>query len=249
MAKKPIFQRLFLSYLWITVAAVVLVGVSTDRMMRGFYLDQTAEDLEIRARLCAKEIAEDLKRGDSRAVDAHCKDWGQAIDTRITVILPTGEVIGDTDEDPSVMVNHKRRPEIRKAMQGNVGRATHYSETLKEERMYLAVATDGGDPPAAVVRTSIPVTAINEALGAVHQKIILAGLVATGLIAAVSLWISLWIARPLEQMKRAAQRFARGELEYRLPDGDSEEISKLAEALNRMADQLSHRVPPAGPQS
>ncbi|MFO7983656.1 MAG: ATP-binding protein, partial [Desulfuromonadales bacterium] len=50
------------------------------------------------------------------------------------------------------------------------------------------------------------------------------------------------ITRPLERMKRGAERFARGELGERLPVAASEEIGGLAEAMNHMAAHLDDRI-------
>jgi len=96
-----------------------------------------------------------------------------------------------------VMDNHRQRPEIQKAFTGAVGRSTRYSTTLKEDRMYVAVAAPGSGSPAAVVGTSIPVTAVNDALAKIQEKIIITCLVATGIIACVSLWLSLRVSRSL----------------------------------------------------
>lgn len=243
MGKKSLMRQLFLPYLWVTVVAVVVVGFYASYAMRQFYLDQTAEDLEARARLCAMEVVKLPPDGQGDAVDRVCKDWGKPIDTRFTVILPSGQVIGDTNEEPERMENHKDRPEVRQALEGSVGRATHYSRTLKEERMYVAVLAKGDEETRGViVRASIPVTVISEVMAGMHHKIIVAGLLAMGAIVVVSLWISLRIARPLQRMKETALRFAQGNLEQRLPESDTEELDELAQALNTMAGQLDERL-------
>ena len=54
---KRLVKSLFLSYLWITLAAVVLVGFYAAHMARELYLDRTAEDLEARARLSRRPVA------------------------------------------------------------------------------------------------------------------------------------------------------------------------------------------------
>ncbi len=58
----------------------------------------------------------------------------------------------------------------------------------------------------------------------------------------LSLWLSRRISRPLEEMKRGAERFARGELDGRLPSYSGEEMGGLAEAMNQMAAQLDDRI-------
>lgn len=241
MSEKRLVKSLFLSYLWITLVAVVLIGFYGAHMVREIYLDRAAEDLEARARLSERAVR-GLLEGDEEAIDDVCKDLGKASNTRITVILLSGLVVGDTQADPKRMDNHKDRPEIRKAASGGVGRSVRPSPTLKEELMYVAIPTRGDGSVAAVVRTSIPVTAINETVRAIYQKIILAALGVAGLLAVVSFWLSMRIGSPLKSMCEGAERFARGELDRRLPTTGFEEISTLAEAMNLMAQQLDERI-------
>jgi two-component system phosphate regulon sensor histidine kinase PhoR len=257
--KRRLVTSLFLSYLWVAAIAVVLVGVYGARTVRESYLDRTAEDLEARARLAQRPIgrlldegktsgADGTRRVPATAIDAVCKELGSATGCRFTVILPSGQVIGDTREDPAHMDNHADRPEIRDAMAGSVGRSTRFSATLKQELMYVAVPVElrpeaGGDGSLmGVVRSSIPVTDIRETLGAIHRRILLAALVVAGVLALVSVWLAVRISRPLEELKAGAERFAEGKLDHRLPESSFEEINVLTEAMNRMAGQLHQRI-------
>jgi two-component system phosphate regulon sensor histidine kinase PhoR len=140
--------------------------------------------------------------------------------------------------------NHKDRPEIGEAVQSErcVGSSMRYSNTTKEDRMYVAVALRENGRLVAVVRTSMPLTAIHNSIAELYLKILLAGVLATAPMAAVSLWISRRISRPLQEMTAGAQRFARGELDHRLADSDSEEIDALSAAMNEMAAQLDDRI-------
>jgi two-component system phosphate regulon sensor histidine kinase PhoR len=193
MLVKSLFRRLSLSYLSITVVAVVLVAFYGWRMTRDLYLERTRESLETKARLCANQTLELLASGRPAAVDELCKKWGSSVDLRITVILPAGEVVGDTEADPQQMDDHSNRPEVIEAATKGVGRSTRFSDTLNNERMYVAVAVKQGNKLDHFVRTSVPVSALQEALGEIYHQIVIAGLVAAGLIAIVSLWFSLRI--------------------------------------------------------
>ena len=62
-----------------------------------------------------------------------------AMRMRVTVILPSGEVLGDSDEDPRYMENHADRPEVQQASAVGLGRVTRFSTTVREEMMYVAV--------------------------------------------------------------------------------------------------------------
>jgi len=240
--KRRLISQLFLSYLGVIIAAVVLAGWYGTPIARESYLDQTAVDLEARARLCERSIDGFLEDGRTAQIDGIAKDLGKAAEMRVTVILPSGEVVGDSDEDPRHMDNHADRPEIKEALGGSTGRSTRYSASLKQNLMYVAVPVTKAGSVVAVVRTSIPVTDLNQTLRAFHRRMLLAGCVIAMLVAAVSFWISRRIAQPLKEMERVAGRFAEGELDRRLPDSNCWEISTLADAMNRMARQLDDRI-------
>ena len=250
MSRKSLVRSLLLSYLWITLIAVILIGLYGAYMVRHVYLDRTAEDLDARAKLCRRPIVALLDAGKPGEVDAVCKEWGRATgsesgmasQTRVTVILPSGRVIGDTMEEPRRMDNHGDRPEVIEAMSGSVGTAIRFSATVKKEFMYVAIPAKKDDQGVTVVRTSVPVTEINQAVRAIYLRIVIAGLIVTGLLAAVSIWLSTRIGTPLRVMGAGAERFAQGRFEHRLPASGFEEISALGEGMNRMAEQLNERI-------
>ncbi|OHB67633.1 MAG: hypothetical protein A2V70_00015 [Planctomycetes bacterium RBG_13_63_9] len=197
MANEKSRKRLFVAYLCATVVVVALACLHGSHLVRTTYKEQTSRDLEVRARLCSREILELVETDQVDAVDALCKKLGKAIHTRITVILPTGKVIGDTEEDPRKMENHTHRQEIQQALTsaGGVGRSTRYSKTVEETMMYVALALPRGESPDLVVRTSVPITAVTKRLVVIDQTIIAAGLVAVVLIVAVSPWLCFCIGR------------------------------------------------------
>ena len=201
MSGKRLVSSLFLSYLWITLAAVIAMGVYGAHTARKLYLDRAAEDLEAQARLSECIVLEFLGQDDQR-VDAVCKQLGEATNARFTVILPDGQVVGDTKADPTSMDNHKDRPEIRRALTGKVGQFTRHSPTLEEDLMYVAIPVYRRDSIVAVARTSLPVTKMNDAVGAMRIRTVVAVLVVTCLLAGVSLWQTARIGRPLRQIER-----------------------------------------------
>jgi two-component system phosphate regulon sensor histidine kinase PhoR len=93
-----------------------------------------------------------------------------------------------------------------------------------------------------MIRTSIPVAAIDSTLNAIYRRIALVGLIIAFMAAGVSYWISRRIIRPLEELKEGAERFARGDFSKRLPLLHSEEFNALADAMNRMMGELDSRI-------
>lgn len=240
--KKRLLWQLFPSYLLIILLSLIAVTWYASNSLRNFFLDQTAADLLTRARLLENQILQFLGPFESNVIDALCKEIGSASATRITVILPSGVVIGDSNEDPALMDNHALRSEVILAIKGNVGQSIRFSKTLQKQMMYVAIPLKDSKKIIAVIRTSLPVTAIDDAIKSIQARIALGGLFIALLAAGFSLYVSRRISRPIEKVKEGAEYFARGDLSHRLPGTDLVEISSLADAMNEMAARLDDRI-------
>ena len=240
--RKRLIWQLFPPYLLITLLSLLAVSWYASSSLRHFFLDQTAADLKIRALLVEKQIVAHLAPLDAAEVDAICKKIGKHSATRITVILPSGLVIGDSRETPRLMDNHADRPEIAAALKGETGMSRRYSNTLMQKMMYVAVPLQKDQVPYGVIRVSLSTTSIDRELRSIQIKIALGGFLIALLAAGISLLISRRISRPIEEMKKGADHFAEGDLSLRLTAPDSEELASLAEALNQMAAQLDRRI-------
>ena len=118
MLRKRLWWRLFLAYLWVPALVLLIIVLYGSGVVSRLYRDHLNVDLEVRARLAAKSIEGLLTGGQTDRVDRLCKELGQSTHTRITVILPSGRVIGDSEANPEDMDNHKDRPEIAEALSG-----------------------------------------------------------------------------------------------------------------------------------
>ena len=243
MAKKRILWQLFPTYLLITFTAIFTVGWYALDSLRDFYYDRTAEDLKTRAWLVEHDVLKTSPSLDSKLLNKLSRELGGKTNSRITIIDPSGHVLGDSHEDPSRMNNHSDRPEFKPALKGGIGTSIRFSNTLEERMMYLAVPLIYEGKIKGVVRTSIPITFIDHALRSVEIKIASVGLIVGLLAAGISLMVSRRISRPLEKMKSVAESISRGERNEELSiQSDSIEICALADAFNQMVSQLDKRI-------
>jgi two-component system phosphate regulon sensor histidine kinase PhoR len=243
MMRKPrLIWQIFPLYLLITILSVLVVTWFASSTLKRFYLSETANELESVARIILEQNRADFLGESPTKIDRLCKQLGIAGDIRISVIMSTGVVVGDSEEDPQHMENHSDRPEVKEALAGQRELATRYSYTLGMPMMYVAVPLSDTNEITGVVRTAIPVASIDATLGAIYRRIMLVGLVIAMLAAGVSYWISRRISRPLEELKFWAERFAKGDFSKRLPLLYSEEFNALADSMNRMAAELDLRI-------
>ncbi len=243
MHRKSLLWHIFLPFLAVIVLSLVLITGYTSRSLRDFFHDQSAQDLNDRGQLVMGGVARLLQSGETEALQAYCRERGLVASTRLTVILPDGEVVADSREDPARMDDHGDRPEVLAVLAGETGRAVRYSATLGHRRMYVALPIRADGQLLGVLRTSHSLASIDRALTVVQQRIALGGVLLAFGAALLSYGLARRISIPLREMKEGARRFAKGEFGTRLSTVlDSEEIGALAEALNAMAAQLHDRI-------
>ena len=160
---------------------------------------------------------------------------------RVTVIRADGEVISDT-EAPLPLENHGRRPEVLEAARDGIGTDSRRSASTGWETTYLARRIREGGSILGYVRVAEPTREVEREISVFRNSLLLGGLAMLLLGLAASGLLARRIARPLEEMERRASAFAEGDLEGRLPVAGPDEVARLAAALNRMADQILHRI-------
>ena len=242
MRRRSLFWRLYIYFLIVTVGALVATAWYAARSLRQFHQEQVESDLLARARIFAREIPLQSTL-DPAVIDRMCKDVGRVTMTRMTVILPDGRVIGDSNENPALMENHRNRPEIASALTGATGQSVRYSDTMRRHLMYLAVPVRlNGVEVSGVVRASLPLAVVDAALAILYRHVALGGLAVAALFAVLAFFLSRRITRPLDYMRQASEQFALGDLSARIPVPDTEELGSLSRTMNQMAAQLNERM-------
>ena len=242
MPRGRLVWHLFPAYLAITAVSLLAVAWYAARSTRQFYLERVEADLKVRAQLLEPELRELVRTGDSQTMGVLCKALSNKTATRITVILPSGRVLCDSHDNPAAMDDHSNRPEVAKALAGEIGSATRRSTTLKKDMLYVAIPMKDGEKLSAVLRTSVPLVHAESLLASLYLQIALGGLAIVVLAAGISFLVYRRLTRPLEELRLGAERFARGELSAKVMVSDSREVGGVARAMNQMAEQLDDRI-------
>lgn len=90
------------------------------------------------------------------------KKSAEGTDLRITLIAQDGNVVADSEVDPSTLENHLGREEVDSALQGENGEAQRVSSTDDTDRLYVAVPATY-QAQAMALRISEPSTAVTTA--------------------------------------------------------------------------------------
>jgi two-component system phosphate regulon sensor histidine kinase PhoR len=241
MRRKKLIWQLFPPFLFITFISLLATTVYVTKFWRQLYLEQLTTNLIKLTQLVEPQLNPLLVKHDYSQIDSLVKYLGEQTQIRYSIILPDGRVVGDSNYNPTKMENHGDRPEFLNALRGESGISNRRSHTLDEPMMYVALPTREDGKVIGVIRTALPVTNIESTLWDLYLKIITGSLAIALLAAAIIFFITRRLSLPLAEINRGAERFARGDLSSKVPVPESEELAKLAEALNHMAAQLDDR--------
>lgn len=177
---------------------------------------------------------------DVRLSDLWADDVGEALELRVTLVSLNGEVIGDSYIDAdrlSLVENHSNRPELQQALAEGSGESIRYSDTVKEEMLYIAVPL-GREEPFAILRFAKPLSDIR-LLEAELRKGIEGALFWSLLLSLVfGVLTALFLSRPLRVIADAADNILHGDYASRLEINSDDEIGRLARAVNFMSDEM-----------
>ena len=240
---RSIQWRITISFILVVIIIMVILGAYLVNSTRNSQLNNLRSQLENEARITAEaSLPGFLSPDEPSDIDALAKKLGMEIETRVTIVDLNGTVLGDSEEDPSVMENHANRPEIMDALAIGVGESTRYSTTLGQKMMYVAVPVIYQNEALGVARVSLPLTVVENVARQVTIIIIIAMAVATALVVLAAWVIARITTRPIRRLTAASKRIASGELEQKITIEAKDEVGELTDAFNEMSAKTKELV-------
>ncbi len=240
--RRSLAWQLFPTYILAILASVMIWSWMSDTVVERAWEARILADLKAQATVVEHLVQPKLRAGNGAEIDALLKEMGRTVSTRVTVITPSGQVLGDSQVDLAHVARVADQPEIQAALKGKVASATRFSLAADERVSYCALPVTYQETVIGVVRTAGPVTSPAATLRKAYAPVavIAIGLVLLALLASVA--VARILRRPIDAMTRAADRFAAGDLFVGIDVPETEELASLTVALNKMAAQLRQRL-------
>ena len=207
------FLKWFLDHLLVMAVVIALAGVFTYRQFDANYQKEARQNQD-RLAQAATEHFRALWPLDQPAVDRICKNLFRDSAMRVTVVAADGAVLGESDDDPARMSNHRTsdRPEILKALSGQSGWHERQSETRGIPYRYVAAPLTYKGQVVAAVRLATPVKTIAEGESFIRDTVLVSAALGAASAVVLSLLSSwMWYA-PLRRIIRTARQIASGDL-------------------------------------
>lgn len=236
-----IFWKQFISSFLIIVLVLFIFTFLVIGELNKYDKSLTKERLLTAANLSTQVLKPSLENPTIDKVQSVVSSLGENTGVRITVIDENGVVLGDSKKNPREMENHSERPEIKQALNNEIGESSRYSSTLQKEMFYVAVIhRDKNGKPQTIIRAALPLSIIQQALLPLKSKVIYMGIALTILALLLSLAVSKMTTKSLAGIISISDELAKGNLNVEIPVSDSKgEIPKITKALNHMAQKLN----------
>lgn len=233
--------RLFASLLAIAVLSAGALSWYFLHEVEAYGLRKLEERLGSEAQLVAT-LAESVGIDNETALNSALNGLEPPGNSWLRVVNTRGIVVADS-ETPAMLGNDfSSREEIQEALNGGYGADSRITQT---GRLALFVAFPVRDAGGTVVGAATSAANTFSIMTLIRDyRLRLGGLVLafaafTLLLAEI---LSRWLSGPLRRLEASAAAFARGDHSVRATPGGSRETRAVAEAFNRMADDVEHTV-------
>ncbi len=227
--RRSVFLKLLAAFVLVIATATATLDVAIRRAWEDSLRHEIERAMVQKTRLFALRVETDR----SRPLQQLVNEEAAAGDARATVIDRSGKVLADSEANPERMENHATRPEFITAFQGGIGMATRWSHTLGISFLYVAAPVPGG-----AVRMAYPLASVQQATATVRRTLLIASVVALLVATLLAAVIARSVSRRLGRIVAFAQRVAAGDLQARIAESSSDEIARVAAALDVTAHKL-----------
>ena len=240
--------RVFLIVFFSLAVSIRIAYVIAERDITSTFEEQTIYQLEKQAQLLLVNIDNVSKYSDIKAADSLADKLGNASDSRVTLILNNGVVVGDSDVELQSIVdldNHANRDEIKEALAFGKGWSSRYSETIGRQLLYFAI-TDNNEIEPNIIRISVPYTYLDQVFASLNLSIFLIGIVAFVVCFIASTLIFNYTYKNLSELENAVSSLAKGPIKNKdkeiLPLEGLDEFSSVARSITQVSEALKNQV-------
>lgn len=234
-------KNLFLTYVAIILFLSGIIGYYSIKISREYYTENYKENLVKEGKILSSIIKDSYLEKGEEAFRSFAKKYSDELELRITIISDNGEVLEDSWTDPDMLENHKNRAEVTEALNGNIGIEQRYSNSTKNEYIYVAVPITSNEDNF-ILRLGVPLVALNSIKSEMVVYIIMCVIIAALGAFIFAYYYSARITEPLNQLTDAADEISKGNYGKKIYIDDNDQISRLTRAFNQMGNVLSATV-------
>ncbi len=220
------------------LSAVLVVALSIPLVL--FFRSSETANLRLGMERDALVLATDMSALPTAAWPARLEAYQQETGARLTVVNGASKVVFDTEgANPG---SNFSRPEMARAIAGQIAAGTRASATLGQQLNFVAVPIQHGEETIGALRLSMPASLVESKVRQLELGLV-AALVLVLLLAVVAAWVvARVLSRPLRRLADGARRVG-ADPSSRVGDvAGTPEVQDIADALDETASRLQGSI-------
>jgi len=242
--RSRIFLLIFIS-LSISISISYIIA---ERDLTKTFEEQILDQLERQASLLVEYIDEVDSLQTNNSADSIADRLGKASNSRVTLILNNGKVIGDSYIDANQIVfleNHSDREEFKEALENGFGWSSRFSNSVNQQQLYFAIR-DNNEVSPNIIRIAVPYTYLDQAIQSLDLSILLVAMVAL-LVATIASGVAAnYTYTSIAELANAASNLAGGSLKKSaikaLPTERVDEFGNVARSISQISEDLKSQI-------
>jgi len=240
--RAKIVWKILIAYVLLIVIAVFVLSFFVSLKLRDYYELKISERLKSSAFLVGEILRDDILSNNQRAVQDEIQKLSGKLGLRITIIDNYYRVFSDSESNLPVTEKYEDQLELIRAVNSGTGESNRFSDSLGYSMKYVAMPVKENGKIISLVRVALPLVEVESQIRFIYKVVLTGGIVTIIFALLLGYFVSMKIADPIRQMKEVAQNIAAGNFDKRVSIKSKDELGDLAEALNKMADELQLRI-------
>ncbi|WP_350344067.1 HAMP domain-containing sensor histidine kinase [Proteinivorax tanatarense] len=233
-------KRLVLSFLLIIVITVFSLGTLLTIIIRQSYYQNIEDNLQNQIKVSSQLYTEYFSHNtlQDNILNNVGTFWEQT-EAQVQIVDSNKNILMDSiGVDPEMS---KDMPDVDNALDG------HYDMWMGDVDYYLQPVMSVSYPLISegeivgAIRLTTSLEVVNSEVAAIRNLFIIIGLIVVAISSLVSLLLANTIVKPLEAVTSAAHKMAMGNFNAKSPQKTDDEIGKLSNTLNFMAEEIQKR--------
>lgn len=238
---KGIRGRLLSSYLILMALFLAVLGSGLLAGLEWYYRSAITDVLSLRARSDQQFLAQILQGIDLTVAGQDLsRELGAGLPARVQLYRADGALVGDSSLPSAPGPQAPRAaelPEVAVALRQRL-QAEELTRESGERVLHLAIHLPGPDGAVGALRYSTSLAAVDRLLVQAVQVVGLLSLAVLAVTALVGLLLARSLVQPLTELTQVAEAIGSGDLGLRARVHLPDEVGRLAQTLNRMAESL-----------
>lgn len=233
--KKGIKRRVVWSYLLLIIFSVALFETMILFALRVYYIDGVKQALRDQGTMFSsineQELIDDRLNNDPEKL---LDQFRFLVEAQVQLIDESGMIVADTHNHENLYVSDY--VDVKTALLGSIG----YLDTeINDERVLVVTQPlQRGSTVIGAIRFTTSLEGVNKVYAQNALFLVSFGGIVILTATIMSFFLANTITKPVSVITAAAEQMASGKLSTRIPKEKDDEIGKLAETLNYMAEEI-----------